>query len=321
MHCLFSMQMLREADEDGDGLLTWAEWAGTELWFQYKGFTPGSEQDLEAQHAQRDPADDEPQFDAPNALKRVLWELFSDDASHLNSAAASTSAAAGGGDSAAASGSAASSCDALNRTRSMTRSSSFTKPGLRVDEAPAKPMKPLLLGATLMDEEDDDFFGDDDVYGRSASNDTTHGPSSPGSSRSASPGSPAQQQNLRLDFTTLLLYLCGDRDMFAGIRKAFSVVTANVAINAHADGPQVARVAYPAGTQAAGDVARLPFTPTEIAGIVAKVAESRGNAPGPDGQAIVSAEQLMYSAAGDQLVKRALYRYGWKDAFVATQLM
>lgn len=43
--------MLREADKDKDGLLVESEWLGVELWFQYRAFQPGSEEDLEGEHA------------------------------------------------------------------------------------------------------------------------------------------------------------------------------------------------------------------------------------------------------------------------------
>jgi hypothetical protein len=43
--------MLAEADKDKDGLLVEEEWHRVELWFQYRAFQPGSEEDLEAEHA------------------------------------------------------------------------------------------------------------------------------------------------------------------------------------------------------------------------------------------------------------------------------
>jgi hypothetical protein len=43
----------------------------------------------------------------------------------------------------------------------------------------------------------------------------------------------------RLDYRAVLLYLCADRDAFAGIKKAFSVVTANISSNARASADQV----------------------------------------------------------------------------------
>ncbi len=43
--------MLGEADDNRDGFLTQAQWSKVELWFQYKAFLPGGEDDLEAQNA------------------------------------------------------------------------------------------------------------------------------------------------------------------------------------------------------------------------------------------------------------------------------
>lgn len=42
--------MLSEADADKDGLVTEEQWHGVELWFQYKSFKAGGEEDLEAAH-------------------------------------------------------------------------------------------------------------------------------------------------------------------------------------------------------------------------------------------------------------------------------
>eukprot|EP00967_Tisochrysis_lutea_P085924 scaffold120855_cov19-Tisochrysis_lutea.AAC.1 len=43
--------MLREADKDQDGLLLENEWLAVELWFQYRTFQPGSNEDLEGEFA------------------------------------------------------------------------------------------------------------------------------------------------------------------------------------------------------------------------------------------------------------------------------
>lgn len=51
---LVQVDMLSEADKDHDGLLSEDEWSGVELWFQYRAFQPGSEEDLEAEHAEVD---------------------------------------------------------------------------------------------------------------------------------------------------------------------------------------------------------------------------------------------------------------------------
>ncbi|GFR40940.1 hypothetical protein Agub_g1600 [Astrephomene gubernaculifera] len=149
----------------------------------------------------------------------------------------------------------------------------------------------------------------------------------------------------RLDYRACLLYLCADRDAFAGIKKAFSVVTADISSNARADADQVFQIAYPLGDEAGADLNRSPFSYDDVAAVVKAVWESRSAPPPPPPPAAgrgsapfgargaglaalsastadptVTAEQLMYSAAGERFVKRMLDRYAWKDAFVATRL-
>ncbi|EFJ52136.1 hypothetical protein VOLCADRAFT_103155 [Volvox carteri f. nagariensis] len=159
--------------------------------------------------------------------------------------------------------------------------------------------------------------------------------------------SPSADGTPRLDYRACLLYLCADRDAFAGIKKAFSVVTANISSNARANAEQVLRIAYPLGAEAGIELHRSPFSHEEVAAVVRAVWESRnppkppapsagsrgatppsgvGRAGGPTaaaataGEPTVTAEQLMYSAGGERFVKRMLERYAWKDSFVATRL-
>jgi len=51
-------------------------------------------------------------------------------------------------------------------------------------------------------------------------------------------GSPVAGQPA-LDFRSTMLYLCADRDLFMGIKKAFSVATHNIAANVRATAQQV----------------------------------------------------------------------------------
>lgn len=122
----------------------------------------------------------------------------------------------------------------------------------------------------------------------------------------------------RLDFRACLLYLSADRDWFAGIKKAFSVATRSISGNARAGPGQVVAMAYPLGPEAGKDLHRSPLSPHEVERVVQGVFQARGGAAGATPS--VSAEQLMYSSAGEQLVKRLFDRYAWKDAFVATKL-
>ncbi|GIL73035.1 hypothetical protein Vretimale_4669 [Volvox reticuliferus] len=145
----------------------------------------------------------------------------------------------------------------------------------------------------------------------------------------------------RLDYRACLLYLCADRDAFAGIKKAFSVVTANISTNSRANADQVFRIAYPLSAEAGLELHRSPFSREEVAAVVRSVWESRipqktavgsrgATPPGGAGRSggsaasapepTVTAEQLMYSAGGERFVKRMLDRYAWKDSFVATRL-
>ena len=70
--------MLGEADDNHDGLLTEAQWSKVELWFQYKAFLPGSEDDLEAgrEAAAAAATWQKTAYDRAGALKAVLWDMF-----------------------------------------------------------------------------------------------------------------------------------------------------------------------------------------------------------------------------------------------------
>ncbi|KAG2448325.1 hypothetical protein HYH02_006909 [Chlamydomonas schloesseri] len=171
---------------------------------------------------------------------------------------------------------------------------------------------------------------------------------------------PSADGTPRLDYRACMLYLCADRDAFAGIKKAFSVATANISNNARASADQVFRIAYPLGAEPGQELHRSPFGKDDVAGVVKAVWESRAGqsagaagaagtgpagargatppqavaaargasaknaavaaAPAASGEPSVTAEQLMYSAGGERFVKRMLERYAWKDAFVATRL-
>jgi hypothetical protein len=176
------------------------------------------------------------------------------------------------------------------------------------------------------------------------------------------PGSSSDQQQWevdtapQIDFKAVLLYLCPDRDMFTGIKKAFSVATSSVASNARAVAGQVHAVAYPmhcaAATQElAAQLGRAPFDVESIKAVVETIFEGRklklaaqapaaasakggkSAAPGPPAaepdvttseaaaEPSVSAEQLMYSAGGERLVAQLLHRYQWKDIYVLSKML
>ena len=187
-------------------------------------------------------------------------------------------------------------------------------------------------------------------------------------SRPAPEGGRGAQPSLRvLDFRSALLYLCGDRDLFSGIKKAFSVATQNIAGNARATAEQVGHqemrnhsferhackfvsvhaehvqacrcvgscavgptlhwcalcmqihhVAYPFGREAAVPLHKAPLDLEAIRQVVAAVYAARGGAP--DCTPAISAEQLMYSAAGERVVTHLLGRYQWHDLFIATKM-
>lgn len=122
----------------------------------------------------------------------------------------------------------------------------------------------------------------------------------------------------RLDFRSVLLYLCADRDQFSGIKKAFSVVANSIATNARADAAQLFRAAYPLGPEAGAAIHRAPLDQAQIAGVVETIYKARGGKP--DGTPAISAEQLMYSMHGEKVVSHLMGRYLWKDVFVSTKL-
>ncbi len=99
---------------------------------------------------------------------------------------------------------------------------------------------------------------------------------------------PSADGSPRLDFRACLLYLCADRDAFSGIKKAFSVATANISSNARANADQVFRIAYPLGAEAGADLHRSPFSKEDVAAVVRAVYDSRkapvaGAGAGPQG--------------------------------------
>lgn len=245
--------MLAEVDDNRDGFLTEAQWSKVELWFQYKAFLPGGEDDLEGPSAILNKQEHEQAYDRAGALKTVLWEIFAQQ-----------------------------------------------PPGQDGEGAP------------------------------------------------------------QIDFKAVLLYLCSDRDMFTGIKKAFSVATSSVVSNARAVAEQVHTLAYPlqgAVMELAGQIGRAPFDLEGVREVVGTIFESRkpkpaaaaedskggkggakakgGKAtatsaiPDPipevsplnDVEASISAEQLMYSAGGEKLVAQLLHRYQWKDVYVLSKML
>lgn len=125
-----------------------------------------------------------------------------------------------------------------------------------------------------------------------------------------------------LDYTALLLYLCTDRDVFSGIKKAFSVASNNIAGNARASAEQIFRVMYPFGPDAGANVCRSPVSMESVRQVVKAVHDSRGGSGSTTatGEARISAEHFMYSVAGDKVAKQTLDRYQWKDAYIAMMM-
>ena len=209
--------MLSEADEDKDGLVTESQWAKVELWFQYKAFVPGTEDDLDGEFTAKATAQSriltraESQKVADESsqlLKKMLWEVFS---------------------------------------------STITYSSL-------------------------------------------------------------------LDYKAVLLYLCPDRDMFLAIKKAISVAVKSLAANSRADASQVARISYPLGSESGQAIQRMPLDHDAISEIVRTIYESRNNGAAAGDVATVTAEQLIYSVAGERLVTVLLHRYQFKDVFVAASI-
>ncbi len=137
-------------------------------------------------------------------------------------------------------------------------------------------------------------------------------------SRPAPEGSPVAGTQ-RLEFKCLLLYLCADRDLFSGIKKAFSVAAGSIAPNARVDAKQLQLIAYPWGVDPTMQaIHRCPLDADALAKVVDTIYASRGGSA--DATATISAEQLMYGAHGESVVNQLLHRYQWQDLFVATQL-
>ncbi|KAG2442556.1 hypothetical protein HXX76_002642 [Chlamydomonas incerta] len=90
---------------------------------------------------------------------------------------------------------------------------------------------------------------------------------------------PAADGTPRLDYRACLLYMCADRDAFAGIKKAFSVATANISNNARANADQVFRIAYPLGAEPGQELHRSPFSKEDVASVIKAVWESRAAQP------------------------------------------
>lgn len=77
-------------------------------------------------------------------------------------------------------------------------------------------------------------------------------------------------------------------------------------------------MAYPLGPEAGIPLHKAPMDLAAISEVVQTVYKSRGGAP--DAEPAISAEQLMYSAAGERVVTRLMGRYQWQDVFIATKV-
>jgi hypothetical protein len=119
-----------------------------------------------------------------------------------------------------------------------------------------------------------------------------------------------------LDLTAVLLYLCADRNVFNGIKKAFAVVTRMEGKNPKALAEHVMKIAYPLGPLAGESIHRAPLDAAAVAEAVAAISELRGSKL--EGQAAVNPEELMYSAPGEKLVNHLMGRYQYKDLYIST---
>lgn len=81
---------------------------------------------------------------------------------------------------------------------------------------------------------------------------------------------------------------------------------------------QIHHVAYPLGPEAGVPLHKSPMDLEAISEVVQAVYTSRGG--NPETEAAISAEQLMYSAAGERVVSRLMGRYQWQDVFIATRI-
>jgi hypothetical protein len=257
-------------DENKDGCLNEAQWNKVELWFQYKAFLPGSDDDLDAELALKQQQD---AYDRATMLKKVLWDMF---AAPAKEAMASASIAPTAQSSAAVVNPASSSGGGAPTTEFSEASS--TASGLNPSPSTTTPLP--------------------------------------------APTASTSGANLLIDIKATLLHLCPDRDMFHGIKKAFSVATSSIASNARAQPQQVLKVVYPLGADKGRDIHRSPFSAEDIEKVVQAVYSSRKTANAdPSEPPSVAAEQLMYSAGGERLVAHMLHRYQWKDIYVSTKLV
>ena len=130
--------------------------------------------------------------------------------------------------------------------------------------------------------------------------------------------SPVTSSASLMDYKAVLLYLCPDKDMFLAIKKAVSITVKSVAANARMDVSQVMRIAYPLGSESGQSIQRSPLDLDAITEVVRNIYQSRKTGSEPEDT--VTAEQLMYSVAGERLVTVLLHRYQLKDIFVSAKM-
>lgn len=184
-------------------------------------------------------------------------------------------------------------------------------------------------------------------------------PSSATAAAAAAASTAAEEVEYVLPVTALLLYLCADRDVYAGIAKAVSVVTQRAEPGTTVDAQGVLQLCYPLiQPDQAAPVCRAPLTAQQVAAAVAAAATAGAPSPGtvaapsaaaaggkassggaasrkpsspgyaaaPDAQATeavapsIKPSQLMYSTACERIVTLSLHRYQWKDVYVAAML-
>lgn len=115
---------------------------------------------------------------------------------------------------------------------------------------------------------------------------------------------PAEGAAPLMDYTAVMLHFCADRNLFAGIQKAVCLLARDPSPAARVTAEQVFRMAYPTGPDAGADINRSPFDLERVAAAVAAAA--------PGGGPSLTAEELMYSAACERLVRSLLDKYAWR---------
>ncbi|KAF8067189.1 SPEF2 [Scenedesmus sp. PABB004] len=129
----------------------------------------------------------------------------------------------------------------------------------------------------------------------------------------AGAGAGGTDDGARVDACGLLLHLCPDRDLYAGIAKA---AAARAPLSAAQVESAVAAAAAEAAARAPGGGAGPSSAPGHGSAAVQLQAPAAPPAPPPR----ASASALMYSAATERLVALLLARYQLRDVFIAARM-